>query len=138
MAKMTQPKGFRTANKRYLMIFIPMMTIYCVSIAAALTFIDFNTSPTGLRIAASLGVSLPLVAILWSILRLVRETDEYTRLRQLQALSEAGCLLTGTIFIIGFLERFNVIPDTPLFLFGPAFFFFYGLAHARQRLGKTV
>jgi hypothetical protein len=120
------------------MIFVPMMTIYCVAITAALTLIDFDTSPTSLRIAAALGVALPLVAILWSILRLVRETDEYTRLRQLQALAEAGCLLTGTIIIVGFLERFNVIEDVPLFLFGPAFFFFYGLAHVRQRLGKTV
>jgi hypothetical protein len=135
---MTQPKGFRTAHKRYIMVFVPMMTIYCVAIAAALTFIDFETSPSVLRIAAALGVSLPLVAILWSILRLVRETDEYTRMRQLQALAEAGCFLTGTIFILGFLERFNVIGDIPLFLFGPAFFFFYGLAHVRQRLGKTV
>ena len=135
---MSQTKGFGTANKRYLMIFVPMMTIYCVAITAALTLIDFDTSPTSLRIAAALGVALPLVAILWSILRLVRETDEYTRLRQLQALAEAGCLLTGTIIIVGFLERFNVIEDVPLFLFGPAFFFFYGLAHVRQRLGKTV
>jgi hypothetical protein len=135
---MTQPKGVRTAHKSYIMVFVPMMTIYCVAIAAALTFIDFETSPSVLRIAAALGVSLPLVAILWSILRLVRETDEYTRMRQLQALAEAGCFLTGTIFILGFLERFNVIGDIPLFLFGPAFFFFYGLAHVRQRLGKTV
>jgi putative transcriptional regulator len=57
------------------------------------------------------------------MLRLVRETDEYTRLRQLQALAEAGCLLTGTIFIVGFLERFNVIGDVPLFLFGPGLLF---------------
>ena len=135
---MSQTKGFRTANKRYLMIFVPMMTVYCVAIIAALALIDFDTSPTALRVAAALGVSAPLVAILWSILRLVRETDEYTRLRQLQALAEGGCLLTGTIFILGFLERFNVIEDIPLFLFGPAFFFFYGLAHVRQRLGKTV
>lgn len=135
---MTQPKGFRTANKRYMMIFVPMMVIYCVAIAAALSFIDFNTSPISLRVAAALGVSLPLVAILWSVLRLVRETDEYTRLRQLQALAEAGCTLTAVIFIVGFLERFNVIPDIPLFLFGPAFFFFYGLACVRQHLGKTV
>ena len=135
---MTQPKGFRTANKRYMYIFVPMMTLYCVAIATALTFIDMDTASIGMRTAAALGVSLPLVAILWSILRLVRETDEYTRLRQLQALTEGGVALTGIIFVIGFLERFNVIPDVPLFLFGPAFFFLYGLAHLRQALGKTV
>ena len=135
---MTDQKGFRTANKRYIAIFIPMMAVYCVAIVFALTFIDTETAPASVRAAAALGVSLPLVAILWSVLRLVRETDEYTRMRQLQALTEAGCVLTGLIFVVGFLERFGVIGDVPLFLFGPAFFFFYGLAHARQRFGKTV
>lgn len=135
---MTQQKGFRTANKRYLMIFIPAMSIYCVAIFFALTFIDMETASTAVRTGAALGVSLPLVAILWSILRLVRETDEYTRMRQLQALAEGGVMLTALVFVLGFLERFNVIPDIPLFLFGPAFFFLYGLAHFRQTLGKTV
>jgi hypothetical protein len=51
---MSQTKGFRTANKRYMMIFVPMMTIYCVAITAALTLIDFDTSPTGLRAIAQL------------------------------------------------------------------------------------
>jgi len=43
---MSQTKGFRTANKRYMMIFVPMMAIYCVAITAALTLIDFDTAPT--------------------------------------------------------------------------------------------
>jgi hypothetical protein len=135
---MSEQKGFRAANKRYLMVFMPMMAAYCATLVAVVTFIDMETASTGARAAAALGVSLPLVAVLWSVLRLVRETDEYTRLRQLQALTEAGLALTGIIFVVGFLERFNVIPDVPLFLFGPAFFFLYGLAHARQLLGKTV
>lgn len=135
---MTQPKGFRTANKRYLKIFMPMMAAYCATIFFVLMFIDIKTASTAVRAAAALAVSLPLIAILWSILRLVRETDEYTRMRQLQALAQAGVMLTGTIFVLGFLERFNVIPDIPLFLFGPGFFFFYGLAHMRQSFGKTV
>lgn len=135
---MTSPKGFRKANKRYVAIFIPMMAVYCAAIGAAISFIDLETASLSVRAGAAIGVALPLIAIIWAVLRLVRETDEYTRLRQLQALAEAGCVLAGLIFVIGFLERFNVIGDVPLFLFGPAFFFLYGLAHARQRFGKTV
>lgn len=135
---MTSPKGFRTANKRYVAIFIPMMAVYCAAIVAAISFIDLDSASLSVRAGAAIGVALPLIAIIWAVLRLVRETDEYTRLRQLQALAEAGCVLAGLIFVIGFLERFNVIGDVPLFLFGPAFFFLYGLAHARQRFGKTV
>ncbi|MBY9065893.1 hypothetical protein K1X12_03235 [Hyphomonas sp. WL0036] len=135
---MIRPKGFRAANKRYLMIFVPMMALYCAALIFAMTFIDMKTASAAARTGAALGVSLPLAAILWSIMRLVRETDEYTRLRQLQALSEAGVMLTALVFVLGFMERFNVIPDIPLFLFGPAFFFLYGFAHVRQILGKTV
>lgn len=83
---MTQPKGFRTANKRYMMIFVPMMALYCVAISIALTVIDLETASTGVRMGAAIAISLPLIAILLAILRLVRETDEYTRMRQLQAL----------------------------------------------------
>lgn len=135
---MSEQKGFRTANRRYMVIFVPMMTLYCVALFAALSFIDMETAPAAIRAGAALLISLPLVAILWSVLRLVKETDEYTRTRQLQALAEAGVLLTGVIFVLGFLERFGVIPDMPLFLFGPGFFVLYGLSHFRRTIGRTV
>jgi hypothetical protein len=135
---MSQTKGFRTASRRYLMVFWPLMTLYVVILFAGVFLIDEDTSPLYQRAGLAIGVALPLFGILWAMLRQVKETDEYTRLRQLQALAEGGAITTGAIFLIGFLELFNVISDVPLFLFGPFFFFAFGLAHCRTRIGRTV
>lgn len=135
---MTQPKGFRTANRRYMLVFWPFTAAYLIALFAGISLVDESTSPLWLRAGFAVSVVLPLFGMLWALLRHVRETDEYTRLRQLQALAEGGAVTAGAIFLFGFLEIFNVIGDVPLFLFGPFFFFAFGLAHCRQRLGRTV
>lgn len=135
---MTQPKGFRTASRRYQLVFWPLMSLYVITLFAGAFFIDEDTSPLYQRAAIAIGIALPLFGILWAMLRQVKETDEYTRMRQLQALAEGGAITAGAIFLVGFLELFNVIGDVPLFLFGPFFFFAFGLAFCRTRIGKTV
>lgn len=135
---MTKPLGFRTAARRYLKVFWPLMIAYLAALFTGTFLVDKETSPLYMRIGFAVAVALPLFGILWAMLRQTKETDEYTRLRQLEALAEAGAITTGAIFLIGFLEIFNVIQGVPLFLFGPLFFLAFGLAYCRQRLGKTV
>ncbi|MFN7056213.1 hypothetical protein [Hyphomonas sp.] len=135
---MTKPLGFRTAARRYMMVFWPLMIAYLAALFAGVFIVDKETSPLYLRAGFAVAVALPLFGILWAMLRQTKETDEYTRLRQLEALAEAGAITTGAVFLVGFLEIFNAIDDVPLFLFGPLFFLAFGLAHCRQRLGKTV
>ena len=135
---MTQPKGFRTASRRYLRVFWPFTIAYLVALFSGVYFVDEEASPIWLRAAFAGIVVLPLFGMLWALLRHVKETDEYTRLRQLMALAEAGAVTTGAVFLFGFLEIFNVVGDIPLFLFGPLFFLAFGLAHCRQRFGRTV
>lgn len=135
---MTQPKGFRTATRRYQMVFWPLMILYVVILFSGAFLIDEDTSPLYQRAGLAVGVALPLFGILWAMLRQVKETDEYTRMRQLKALAEGGAITVAAIFLIGFLELFNVIGDVPLFLFGPFFFMAYGLAYCRFSFGKTV
>lgn len=135
---MTQPKGFRTASRRYMIVFWPLMSLYVITLFAGALFIDEDTAPLYQRAAIAIGIALPLFGILWAMLRQVKETDEYTRMRQLQALAEGGATTVGAIFLVGFLELFNVIGDVPLFLFGAFFFFAFGLAFCRSRIGKTV
>lgn len=135
---MTQPKGFRTANRRYMLVFWPFTAAYLVALFTGVYLVDEETSPLWLRAGFAVAVALPLFGMLWALLRHARETDEYTRLRQLMALAEAGAITTGAIFLVGFLEIFNVIGDVPLFLFGPLFFLAFGFAHCRQRFGRTV
>lgn len=135
---MTKPLGFRTAAKRYMKVFWPLTVAYIAALFAGVFLVDVDTSPLSLRVSFAIAVVLPLFGMLWALLRHVGETDEYTRLRQLKALAEAGAVTTGAIFLFGFLELYNIIGDVPLFLFGPLFFLAFGLAHCRQRLGKTV
>ncbi len=135
---MTKQLGFRTAGRRYRYVFWPLMAVYVAALFAGTYFVDEDASPLWLRIGFAVAVALPLFGILWAMLRLTKETDEYTRLRQLEALAEAGAITIGAVFLFGFLEIFNVIGDVPLFLFGPLFFLAFGFAHCRQRFGRTV
>jgi len=135
---MTQQKGFRTAHRRYKKVFWPLIGLYLITLLTGVFIVDVETSPVGLRASFAVGVALTICGMLWEMLRRVKETDEYTRLRQLQALAEAGAITTGAVFLFGFLEIFNVIDDVPLFLFGPLFFLAFGFAYCRTRFGRTV
>ncbi|MBU4568558.1 MAG: hypothetical protein KJ833_06290, partial [Alphaproteobacteria bacterium] len=80
----------------------------------------------------------PILGALWAILRRVRETDEYTRLRQLTALAQGGAITAGIAFLVGFLQIFNVIGSVDVFWLGTLFFLAYGLSYCLQHFGKTV
>lgn len=136
---MTKTLGFNTANKRYTRLFWPMMAIYVALVLSASYFIDTDTSPLWLRISAAVAVTAPITGVLWAILRQARETDEYTRLRHLDALAFAGLTTIGITFLIGFLQIFGAIGMFEVFWIGPAFFLIFGLAKCRESLfGKTV
>ena len=137
---MTQTKGFRTANRRYQYLFWPLMALYVVIIFLASHFIDEGTSPLGLKVLAAIATSLPILGALWAILRLVRETDEYSRLRHLTALAQGGAITAGIAFVAGFLQIFGALPQFSAFWFGPLFFVAYGLSSCILHFGfgRTV
>ncbi|MEQ9505631.1 MAG: hypothetical protein RLO80_05130 [Hyphomonas sp.] len=137
---MTHPKGFRAANRRYQYLFWPMMALYIVIIFLASHFIDEETSPLGLKVLGAIATSLPILGALWAILRLVRETDEYSRLRHLTALAQGGAITAGIAFVAGFLQIFGALPEFSAFWFGPLFFAAYGLSSCILHFGsgKTV
>lgn len=135
---MSEQKGFRTANRRYHYAFWPLMGVYVVGIFVASFYIDEDTAPLWLKITGALAVALPVIGVLWAILRQVRETDEYTRLRQLTALAQGGAITAGIAFIAGFLQIFGALPEFSAFWFGPLFFLAYGLSACVLHVGKTV
>lgn len=135
---MSEQKGFRTATRRYHYAFWPLMGVYVVAIFAASSFIDENTAPLWLKVGGALAVALPVLGVIWVVLRQVRETDEYTRLRQLTALAHGGAITAGVAFVAGFLQIFGALPDFSVFWFGPLFFVAYGLSACAGHFGKTV
>ena len=126
--------GFRTANKRYKRLFWPMMGVYVAIILAAKWLVDEDTTPLWVRAGCAVATTAPLVASIWAILRQAKETDEYTRARQMRALAEAGAIVACGAFLVGFLQIFAVIGTVEVFWFGPAYF----IAYYRNCMGPTV
>lgn len=135
---MTQTKGFRTANRRYLFLFWPAMILYAVALFTVVSFVDKTTAPLWLRIVGAGAITLPVLGVLYAVRRHSNETDEYSRLRHITALRDAGLACAGIAFLVGFLQIFTVLPDFTVFWFGPAYFIAYGLSACFQRAGKTV
>jgi len=133
-------QGYQTAERRYRRIANPLIAIYvvlCIGGTAlwAVFDVDVKLASAGLAIA----ICAPIVALLAAKLRQFEETDEYTRLRRLRAFAQAAVVTVSAVFVVGFLQMFDVLGYVPVFLFGPLFFLAYGLASCVQRWpGKTV
>jgi hypothetical protein len=69
-----------------------MMGIYVAVVLGAKFFIDDESAPTWLNAACAIGVTLPIFGTLYAIRRQTDETDEYTRMRYLKALRDAGLI----------------------------------------------
>ena len=135
---MAQTRGFRTANRRYKYLFWPMMAVYVAIILGAKFLIDEDTAPAWLNAACAIAATLPLLGTLYAIRRQTDETDEYTRLKQLNALRDGGLITAGITFLIGFLQIFDVIGSVDAFWFGPLFFFAFGISKLTNCFGRTV
>ena len=120
---------FKQAKRRYHLVYWPMIAVYCVAcIGGALLLKVTHAPPEWMAPVIAVLTVAPMFAVLWLIWRYVRETDEYTRLQQLQALSIGGLVCAGATGLVGFLQLFDVIENFPVFLFLPLFFLSYGLA----------
>ena len=120
---------FKQAKRRYHLVYWPTIAVYCAAcIGGALLLKAMDTPPEWMAPAIAVFTIAPMFVVLWLIWRYVRETDEYTRMQQLQALAIGGLVCAGATGLIGILQIFEVIGDFPIFLFLPLFFLSYGLA----------
>ena len=120
----------KQARRRYMRAFWPVMTFYMIAIiGGALWRNQYETPPLWLGAAIAIAVSIPLIVILFLLVRYFSETDEYTRLMHLTAFAYGGCITIGAVFVVGFLQMFDVIRYVDVFWFGPGFFLAYGLAY---------
>jgi len=111
-------------------IFWPLMALYVAIVIGGSFYLNtLETEPTWLQTTIALGAALPVVGILFMMLRYFNETDEYTRLLQLQAFAWGAVITVSAVFIIGFLQMFEALGAIEVFWFGPAFFLSYGLAY---------
>lgn len=134
---------FKQANRRYVRLFLPVMAIY-----AGLTFVGpaamiayDGHPPTWLMVIVSVVTGAPIAVVFWLMMRYLRETDEYTRANQVEALLTGASITLSLAVIWGFLELYQVMPRwrifSPMMMVGPAFFFFYGMASLVQHMRRA-
>ena len=136
---MAQQLGFNAAQKRYHRVFWPTMIVYVMIVLGGAWLVDKETSPTWLAATVAIACALPVCLALWAIVRWMSETDEYTRMKHLKGFARGAAITISGVFVVGFLQLWEVIEDFDVFWIGPAFFLSYGLATCAPMLfGKTV
>ena len=137
--------SFRDAARRYRRLFWPAMISYAVTcIGGALLLKAIDHPAPWITAGVALVTAAPAVASVWLLARFVRETDEYTRKIQTEAMLSGGAITLSLAAVWGFLELYGVIPpmvDFPVILLAwTAFFFFYGASFVVQQLrrGETL
>ena len=136
---MAKQLGFNAAKKRYHRVFWPAMLAYTVIVLGGAWIVDKETSPEWLAAIVAVLTALPVCLALWAIVRWMSETDEYTRIKHLKGFARGAALTISGVFVIGFLQLFEVIDNFEVFWIGPAFFLAYGLSTCLPMMfGKTV
>lgn len=118
----------RPAYRRYLRQFIPAMIGYVLAIVV-FEFVAQHGLPVWTNALAAILPALPMVWVVVSMWRLVRDMDELERRIQLEAIY-LTCGIVGLLsFVAGMLEQVGVIVlENGLILVLPAMFGVYGLA----------
>jgi cytochrome bd-type quinol oxidase subunit 2 len=129
---------FREANRRYKRAYWPVMIFYalfCFAGAAAYAFMD--DPPKWIVGLIAIITGAPIAGVLWLMGRFLRETDEYTRHLQTQALLSGGGITVSVAAVWSFLELYEVVPRFEQFpsmmMVAPAFFLFYGASYYVQQ-----
>jgi hypothetical protein len=137
--------SFQDAARRYRRLFWPAMIVYAVvCIGGALLIKAMDHPAPWLSAIVALASAAPAALTVWLLARFIRETDEYTRKIQTEAMLSGGAITLSLAITWGFLELYEVVPpmtDFPvLMVVWLAFFFFYGASFfVRQlRRGESV
>lgn len=131
---------YKGANRRYRRLFVPVMAFYVVfCFVGPLVMAAYKGHPpTWLMAIVAVISGAPIAIVFWLMGRYLRETDEFTRQVQLDALVPATGITLSLAVVWGFLELYLVMPRakifTPMIMVGPTFFFFYGVIFTLQRV----
>jgi hypothetical protein len=137
MAKYKSP-----AIRMYLIRLFVLMTIYIITLFAAVTAFKSHAVSGIAAYALAVLPALPIIGVFWAVMRLlVDEPDEFIRMMHVrQSLVATGfCLTVMTIW--EFLQNFDLVPQGNGG-FGAAFFWFMGLGvgalYNRMTLGTDT
>lgn len=115
------------ASKRYLVRLVVLVTIYLVTLFAAVSLFKAHSVSGPLAWVLAVIPALPVIGVFWAVMRfIIEESDEFIKMLMVrQALVATGfCLTVETIW--EFLQNFDLVPPGNGD-FGAAFFWFMGL-----------
>ncbi len=115
------------AIRRYVIRLAVLMTIYLVTLFAAVSAFRANAVSGPAAYVVAILPALPIIGVFWAVMRLlIEEPDEFIRLLHVrQSLIATGfCLTVMTIW--EFLQNFDLVPPGN-HGFGAAMFWFLGL-----------
>src|SRR5262245_18859258 len=135
--------SFSEAGRRYRRLFWPAMISYAVvCIGGALLIKAMHEPAPWITATIAVASAAPAVITVWLLARFIRETDEYTRRIQVEAMLTGGAITLSAVIVLGFLELYDIVPvfKEGMMLVWPAFFFFYGASFFVQQLrrGESV
>jgi len=130
---------YREANRRYQRAFWLLRALYAVACLGGALLIKKVVGAEPLVVAGiAVATAAPIAGIFWLIGRLLRETDEYMRKLQTEALLSGGMITLSLVVMWSFFELYGVVPQQRYFpatmFVAPAFFVFYGISFAIRRL----
>jgi len=129
---------YKSAIRRYRRSFIPVIIFYVIACFAApvvMGAVGADNLPVATFLAVLTGA--PIGVIMWLMIRLSRETDEYSRLKMLEAFAEGAGVIVTVSVIVGFLEMYGAIDPVWTFWVGPGFLMAYAFAAFRRGLAKV-
>lgn len=117
------------AMKRYQRRFWPAMIAYAVLLFTVVRIFETHPPAGALKYALAVAPAIPVVGVIVLLgLYLVEETDEFRRVKVIQAmLCGLGLVLTVTT-VWGFLENLAGAPHMPLYLVFPIYCLGMGVA----------
>jgi uncharacterized membrane protein len=119
--------SYQQANRRYLRLFVPAMALYAVAVIGGVFLVSAMDNQVS-RVVAGLAAGLPLVVATIALLRFARETDDFNRQANFEAMGYAGAMTASAAALVGFLQMYDVLPLFPAFWFVVFYFPAYGFS----------
>jgi hypothetical protein len=122
-----QRPTFREARRRYQRLYWPAIILYSVLCFAGPMLMKSIDHPAKWMWAMlSVINTAPIIAVFLVLGRWLRETDEYTRKKQVEAMLAGAAVTFSFSALWGFLELYEVVPHLFVLMLWPIFFFCYG------------
>lgn len=120
----------KQAYRRYISVLIPAMTLYSVSVFAAVYLIKNEIVAWPIPYFVALIPGLAAMVFMWAHFRFIRETDEFHRKVQTEAMMWGIGALLSVAMTWGMMSMFTDFPELPFFYAIPIFYAAYGVAAA--------